>query len=63
MGRTVDFTNTIVVMTIEHRQPLRSQEMTGKEGGSEQEVRDAVNGSRSQALRKEFLPEFLNRDG
>ena len=55
LGHTVDFTNTIVVMT-SNVGSQAIQEIT-KEGGSEQEVRDAVK----EALAARFLPEFLNR--
>ena len=55
LGHTVDFTNTIVVMT-SNVGSQAIQEIT-KEGGSEQEVRDAVR----EALQARFLPEFLNR--
>jgi ATP-dependent Clp protease ATP-binding subunit ClpB len=55
LGHTVDFTNTIVVMT-SNVGSHAIQEIT-KEGGSEQEVRDAVK----EALQARFLPEFLNR--
>jgi ATP-dependent Clp protease ATP-binding subunit ClpB len=55
LGHTVDFTNTIVVMT-SNVGSQAIQEIT-KEGGSEQEVRDAVK----EALQARFLPEFLNR--
>jgi ATP-dependent Clp protease ATP-binding subunit ClpB len=55
LGHTVDFTNTIVVMT-SNVGSQAIQEIT-KEGGSEQEVRDAVK----EALTSRFLPEFLNR--
>ncbi len=54
-GRTVDFTNTIVVMTSNIGSQL-IQQIT-KEGGSQEEVREAVQG----ALNTSFLPEFLNR--
>jgi ATP-dependent Clp protease ATP-binding subunit ClpB len=54
-GHTVDFTNTIVVMT-SNLGGQAIQEIT-REHGSEDEVRDAVLGS----LRAHFLPEFLNR--
>ncbi len=54
-GRTVDFTNTIVVMTSNIGSQL-IQQIT-QEGGSEQEMRDAVLG----VLTGQFLPEFLNR--
>ncbi len=54
-GRTVDFTNTIVVMTSNLGSQL-IQQIT-QEGGSQEEMRDAVLG----VLRQNFLPEFLNR--
>jgi ATP-dependent Clp protease ATP-binding subunit ClpB len=54
-GHTVDFTNTIVVMTSNIGSQL-IQEIS-REGGSEDEVREAV----TAALRERFLPEFLNR--
>ncbi len=54
-GRTVDFTNTIIVMTSN----IGSQviQRIASEGGSEEEMRDAVQ----EALKVQFLPEFLNR--
>jgi ATP-dependent Clp protease ATP-binding subunit ClpB len=55
LGHTVDFTNTIVVMTSNVGSQM-IQEIT-KEGGSEQELRNAVK----DALASRFLPEFLNR--
>ena len=55
LGHTVDFTNTIVVMTSNVGSQV-IQEIT-KEGGGEQELRDAVK----EALQARFLPEFLNR--
>jgi ATP-dependent Clp protease ATP-binding subunit ClpB len=55
LGHTVDFTNTIVVMTSNIGSQI-IQEIT-KEGGSQQEIRDAVK----EALQTRFLPEFLNR--
>jgi ATP-dependent Clp protease ATP-binding subunit ClpB len=55
LGHTVDFSNTIVVMTSNVGSQV-IQEIT-KEGGSEQEMRDAVK----DALSARFLPEFLNR--
>ncbi len=54
-GHTVDFTNTIVVMTSNIGSQV-IQEIS-KEGGSEQEMRDAV----MDTLNTRFLPEFLNR--
>ncbi|MGZ0167996.1 MAG: ATP-dependent chaperone ClpB [Planctomycetales bacterium] len=53
-GRTVDFSNTIVVMTsnIGSHQIMEMADLS-----SEDEIRDAA----MNALRREFLPEFLNR--
>jgi ATP-dependent Clp protease ATP-binding subunit ClpB len=54
-GHTVDFTNTIVVMTSN----IGSQQIQtiSREGGSEDEMRHAVY----EALEARLLPEFLNR--
>ena len=54
-GRTVDFTNTIIVMT-SNIGGQAIQRIT-EEHGSQEEVREAVQNS----LRERFLPEFLNR--
>ena len=54
-GHTVDFTNTIVVMTSNIGSQLIQE--IGKEGGSEEQMRDAV----METLQTRFLPEFLNR--
>lgn len=54
-GRTVDFTNTIVVMT-SNIGSHTIQEMTAA-GEQETSIHDAV----MDHLRREFLPEFLNR--
>jgi len=54
-GHTVDFTNTIVVMTSNIGSQL-IQEIS-REGGSEEEIRSAV----TESLSTRFLPEFLNR--
>jgi ATP-dependent Clp protease ATP-binding subunit ClpB len=54
-GRTVDFTNTIVVMT-SNIGSQAIQHITD-EGGSADDLRDAVK----LALKDRFLPEFLNR--
>ena len=53
-GRTVDFTNTIVVMT-SNLGSHHIMEMAGQ--SDESEIRNAA----LSALRAEFLPEFLNR--
>ncbi|PAY20750.1 ATP-dependent chaperone ClpB [Rhodopirellula sp. SM50] len=54
-GRTVNFTNAVIVMTSN----AGSQEIQqiAADGGDEEEMREAVE----QALRTRFLPEFLNR--
>jgi ATP-dependent Clp protease ATP-binding subunit ClpB len=54
-GNTVDFTNTIIVMTSNVGSQLIQQVAT--EGGSEEDMREAV----TEALQARFLPEFLNR--
>ncbi|QEG34806.1 ATP-dependent chaperone ClpB [Bythopirellula goksoeyrii] len=54
-GHTVDFTNTIVVMTSNVGSQL-IQQITS-EGGSQEELRQALN----ETLKSRFLPEFLNR--
>lgn len=53
-GRTVDFTNTIVVMT-SNIGSQAIQELSGQ--ADEKEIRNRV----MDALQKHFLPEFLNR--
>jgi ATP-dependent Clp protease ATP-binding subunit ClpB len=54
-GRTVDFTNTVVVMTSNAGSQVIQQ--VTEQGGGEEEMRDAVH----DALKVQFLPEFLNR--
>jgi len=54
-GHTVDFTNTIVVMTSNIGSQMIQEITTG--GGGDAEIREAVE----EALRANFLPEFLNR--
>ncbi|MDC0936708.1 ATP-dependent chaperone ClpB [Pirellulales bacterium] len=54
-GHTVDFTNTIVVMTSNVGSQLIQQ--IAEEGGSEEELKNALH----ESLRTRFLPEFLNR--
>ncbi len=54
-GHTVDFTNTIVVMTSNVGSQLIQQITT--EGGTEEDLRQAL----AESLRARFLPEFLNR--
>jgi len=54
-GHTVDFTNTIIVMT-SNIGSQAIQEIT-RQGGSLDEIRESVK----EALEGRFLPEFLNR--
>ncbi len=53
-GRTVDFRNAVIIMTSN----LGSQQIAAlAESGDEARMRSAVN----EVLKREFLPEFLNR--
>ncbi|WP_163082969.1 AAA family ATPase, partial [Acinetobacter baumannii] len=52
-GRTVDFKNTVIVMTSN----LGSQHIMALAGESEDVIRDAVWGE----VKSHFRPEFLNR--
>ncbi len=54
-GRTVDFTNTVIVMTSN----VGSQviQKIAAEGGTQDELREAIQ----EPLKARFLPEFLNR--
>ena len=54
-GRTVDFTNTVIVMTSNVGSQLIQK--IASEGGSSEEMQNAVE----EALKAKFLPEFLNR--
>jgi ATP-dependent Clp protease ATP-binding subunit ClpB len=54
-GHTVDFTNTIIVMT-SNVGSQRIQEIA-EQGGTNEEMRTAV----TEAMQARFLPEFLNR--
>jgi len=54
-GNTIDFTNTIIVMTSNIGSQLIQQ--ISEQGGDEQEMRGAVK----ESLQARFLPEFLNR--
>ena len=54
-GRTVDFTNTVIVMT--SNVGSQAIQRVTSEGGDEDEMRAALN----EALKAKFLPEFLNR--
>ncbi|MEZ6134107.1 MAG: ATP-dependent chaperone ClpB [Pirellulaceae bacterium] len=54
-GRTVDFTNTVIVMTSNVGSQV-IQQLTS-EGASAEELEDAIK----ESLKARFLPEFLNR--
>ena len=54
-GHTVDFTNTVVVMT--SNVGSQAIQRLASEGARQEEIQDAVQ----EALRARFLPEFLNR--
>jgi ATP-dependent Clp protease ATP-binding subunit ClpB len=56
-GHTVDFTNTIIVMTSNVGSQSIQEIMSRSEDGSHAEVKEAV----FLQLRQHFLPEFLNR--
>ncbi len=52
-GRTVDFKNTVVIMTSN----VGTEFLDGREGKTDEQRRDMV----MEALRQQFRPEFLNR--
>ncbi|MFM8572375.1 MAG: AAA family ATPase, partial [Pirellula sp.] len=54
-NRTVDFTNTIIVMTSNVGSQMIQK--VADEGGSIEDMQDAV----AESLKNKFLPEFLNR--
>jgi ATP-dependent Clp protease ATP-binding subunit ClpC len=62
-GRTVDFTNTVIIMTsnlgtsAENSQPLGFIGSSDKDGLMDRSIRDKIE----QSVKKEFKPEFLNR--
>ncbi len=62
-GRTVDFRNTVIIMTSNlgteglRRQPFGFRTDGRDEGVDEERMKESVN----DALKKEFRPEFLNR--
>ncbi len=55
-GRTVDFRNTVIIMT-SNIGSEQIQRLAGRPGGQMQEIREAA----LENLRAEFRPEFLNR--
>ena len=56
-GRTVDFKNTVVIMTSN----VGSQLILGYRGGADAEAYGRMKANVLDALRREFRPEFLNR--
>jgi ATP-dependent Clp protease ATP-binding subunit ClpB len=56
-GRTVDFKNTIVIMTSN----LGSQTILAYRGGSDPDAYEQMKREVMEALRAQFRPEFLNR--
>src|SRR5438309_1184763 len=56
-GRTVDFKNTVVIMTSN----LGSQYLADSAIGSDREISEGVRREVMEALRGHFRPEFLNR--
>ena len=56
-GRTVDFKNTVVIMTSN----VGSHLILGYRGGDDPEAYERMKSEVLEALRREFRPEFLNR--
>jgi len=56
-GRTVDFKNTVVIMTSN----IGSQLLTGYRGGDDEKAFEGMKQEVLEALRQHFRPEFLNR--
>ncbi|HUG48780.1 MAG TPA: ATP-dependent chaperone ClpB [Candidatus Limnocylindria bacterium] len=56
-GRTVDFKNTVVIMTSN----VGSQYITGYAGGRDEETYEQMKRQVTESLRAVFRPEFLNR--
>ena len=56
-GRTVDFKNTIIILTSNLGSPIILEGIDERSGELRQEARDEV----SALLRRQFRPEFLNR--
>jgi ATP-dependent Clp protease ATP-binding subunit ClpB len=56
-GRTVDFKNSVVIMTSN----IGSQLLTGYRGGSDSAAFEGMKEQVMEALRQHFRPEFLNR--
>jgi ATP-dependent Clp protease ATP-binding subunit ClpB len=56
-GRTVNFKNTVVIMTSN----VGSQLLTGHRGGDDPEAYETLKRAVLEALQQQFRPEFLNR--
>jgi len=56
-GRTVDFKNTVVIMTSN----IGSHLLTNYRGGDDPELHEQMRRDVLEALRQQFRPEFLNR--
>jgi ATP-dependent Clp protease ATP-binding subunit ClpB len=56
-GRTVDFKNTVIIMTSN----VGSQLILGYRGGTDQQAYEEMKREVLDALRRQFRPEFLNR--
>ena len=56
-GRTVDFKNTVVIMTSN----VGSQLILAYRGGDDAESYEQMKNEVLEALRQQFRPEFLNR--
>src|SRR5690606_7176570 len=64
LGRTIDFRNTIIIMTSNVRARQRKEFGTGVRFGTkakQEQQDDSTNSVIENALKKAFAPEFLNR--
>ena len=59
-GRTVDFTNTIIIMTSNLGSDFVSKESIGFMNNSDKKIEEQHNNV-SESLKSHFRPEFLNR--
>ncbi len=60
-GRTVDFKNTIIIMTSNIGSQLITQQISSIDGSNRDEVMSDLRGKLIAELRKVMRPEFLNR--
>jgi len=62
LGRTVDFRNTVIIMTSNiGAELLRKQTMLGFGASDEDQSYEGMKGKLLESLKKNFKPEFLNR--